>query len=74
MIIKAIKTRIFLEGEDLLTFITDYIEKLSEKSVLVVTSKIVSLAQKRTAVIENIKTKEELIHAESEFAIPTKFG
>ena len=73
MIIQPIKTRIFQEGDDLLGFITDYFKKLSEKSVIVVTSKIVALAEKRTAVVENIKSKEKLIRAESEFAIPTKY-
>lgn len=74
MIIQPIKTRVFQEGDDLFTFITDYFKKISEKSVIVVTSKIVALAEKRTAVAENIKTKEKLIRAESEFAIPTKYA
>ena len=73
MIIQPIKTRVFQEGDDLFAFITDYFKKLSEKSVIVVTSKIVALAEKRTAVVENIKSKEKLIRAESEFAIPTKY-
>ncbi|MEK7166797.1 MAG: coenzyme F420-0:L-glutamate ligase [Patescibacteria group bacterium] len=72
MIIQSIKTRVFQEGDDLLTFIIDYFKKLSEKSVIVITSKIVALAEKRTAVVENIQTKEKLILVESELAIPTK--
>ena len=55
------------------TFITDYFKKLQEKSVIVVTSKIVALAEKRTAVSENAETKEKLIRAESEWAIPMKY-
>ena len=74
MIIQPIKTRIFQEGDDLFLFITDYFKKLSEKSVIVVTSKIAALAEKRTAVAENIKMKEKLIRAESELAIPTKYA
>ncbi|MEK7169606.1 MAG: coenzyme F420-0:L-glutamate ligase [Patescibacteria group bacterium] len=74
MIIQPIKTRIFQEGDDLFLFITDYFKKLSEKSVIVVTSKIAALAEKRTAVVENIKMKEKLIRAESELAIPTKYA
>ncbi len=74
MIIQPIKTRIFQEGDDLFAFITDYFKKISEKSVIVVTSKIVALAEKRTAVIENVQTKEKLIYTESEFAIPTKYA
>lgn len=73
MIIRPIKTRIFREGDDLFAFITDYLKKPSEKSVIVVTSKIVALTERRTAIIENAETKEKLIRAESEFAIPTKY-
>src|SRR3989338_2500323 len=73
MIILPIKTRVFQEGNDLFAFITGYFRKLREKSVVVVTSKIVALAEKRTAVAENIQTKEKLIRAESEFAMPTKY-
>ena len=73
MTIKAIKTHIFQEGDDLMAFITRYFKKLPERSVVVVTSKIVALAEKRTAVAGNAKTKEKLIRAESEFAIPTKY-
>lgn len=73
MIIRAIKTRIFQEGEDLPVFITDYFKKLPERSVIIVTSKIVALAEKRTAVAENAQTKEKLIRAESDLAISTKY-
>lgn len=74
MIIQAVKTRVFAEGEDLLTFITRYCQTLPEKSVLVVTSKIVALAEERTAIIENVMTKQKLIKAESDLAIPTKYA
>src|SRR3989344_3325993 len=73
MIIRSIKTRIFQEGENLSAFITDYFKKLPEKSVIVVTSKIVALAERRTAVAENAQTKEKLIRGESDLAIPTKY-
>ncbi|MEK7658454.1 MAG: coenzyme F420-0:L-glutamate ligase [Patescibacteria group bacterium] len=73
MIIKSIKTRIFEEGEDIFSFITEYFKKLPEKSVVVVTSKIVALSEKRTAIIKDNKTKELLIRKESEFAILTKY-
>lgn len=72
MIVQPLKTRVFSEGDDLFVFITSYIKKLPERSVLVVTSKIVALAEKRTAINENITTKEKLIRAESEFVLPTK--
>jgi coenzyme F420-0:L-glutamate ligase len=73
MLIQPIKTRIFQEGDDLFAFITDYFKKLSEKSIIVVTSKIVALAEKRTAIAKNLQMKEELIRTESELAVPTKY-
>ena len=73
MIIRPIKTRIFQEGDDLFTFVTKHFKKIPEKSVVVITSKIVALAEKRTSVALNDKAKEKLIRRESEFAIPTKY-
>ncbi|MFA5750924.1 MAG: coenzyme F420-0:L-glutamate ligase [Candidatus Paceibacterota bacterium] len=78
MKIKAIKTRIFKESEDLLSFILKYIKRLPEKSVLVITSKIVSLSEGRTFDIkgkdkkEIKKIREILIKKESKLAIRTK--
>ena len=73
MIVKPIKTHVFKEGDDLFTFITRYLKKIPERSVLVVTSKIVALAEKRTAIAKTAKAKEDLIRAESEVAMPTKY-
>ena len=72
MQIKAIKTRVFKENEDLVKFILKYIKKLPEKSVLVVTSKIVALSDGRTVKIKNHKEKITLIKKESSFAVNTK--
>lgn len=72
MIIQPIKTRVFREGEDLIAFITDYVKKIPEKFVVVVTSKIVALAEKRTAVVDSVQAKEKLIRRESDYAIHTK--
>ncbi len=74
MITQPIKTRVFQEGESLLSFIKKYLKKIPEKSVLVVTSKIVALAERRTAIAENVQSKEKLIRAESELVIPTKYA
>lgn len=74
MIIQPIKTRVFQEGGDLFTFITSYFKKIPKKSVIVITSKIVALSEKRTAIIKNSRTKEKLIRAESELALPTKYA
>ena len=72
MQITPIKTRIFRENEDLFSFILKYIKKLPEKSVLVITSKIVALSEGRTAEYKNEKQKKELIKKESDFALKTK--
>ena len=52
MRIKAIKTRIFKENENLVNFILEHIKKLPERSVLVVTSKIIALSEGRTKEID----------------------
>ncbi|MDP3778711.1 MAG: coenzyme F420-0:L-glutamate ligase [bacterium] len=73
MIIRPIKTRVFQEGDDLFAFITRYFKKLPEKSVIVVTSKIAALAEKRTVIAGDMQSREKLIRAESELAVPTKY-
>ncbi len=76
MQIKTIKTRVFKENENLLDFILKYVKKLPEKSILVITSKIVALSEGRTAQIDpNIshdKMREKIIKSESDFALKTK--
>jgi coenzyme F420-0:L-glutamate ligase len=72
MIIKAIKTRIFRLKESLPEFIEHYLPVIKEGDVLVVTSKIVSLAEGR--IMENVSpaAKKKIIKAESDFDLPTK--
>lgn len=72
MNIQPIKTSVFQEGEKLLPFIIKYIPHIKDKSIIVVTSKIVALAEKRTAILTEHLTKEMLIKQESELAILTK--
>lgn len=72
MIVKSIKTDIFQEGGDLFSFITRYIKKFAERSIIVVTSKIVALAQGRTVNPREISW-DDLIKKESQWAIPTKY-
>lgn len=72
MTVEPIKTRVFKEGEDLFLFITHYIDKVPERSIIVITSKIVALSERRTVIIENNRTKEKIIRAESKLAIPTR--
>jgi len=66
----AIRTRLFQEGENLEHFIFEHIPHLKDGSILVVTSKIVALAERRTATPEE---KVKIIKKESEWAVPTKY-
>src|SRR3989338_1525941 len=70
MRIKAFKTRVFSEGENLVDFILRYIVAVPEKSILVITSKIISLSEGRTA---SIKERKYLIKKESSFSIPNSW-
>jgi dihydrofolate synthase / folylpolyglutamate synthase len=73
MIVRPVKTRVFKEGEDLFAFICKYFKKLPEKSVLIVTSKIVALSENRTAPAGATRAKIKHIKAESKFALRTKY-
>ncbi len=73
MIIEPITTRIFKEGESLIGFITEHLKHLKEDSLVVVTSKIVALSERRTAMVDNEETKENMIRSESEFAVQTRY-
>lgn len=73
MIVKAYRTRVFKEKENLIDFIIKYIPKAQEGDIIVVTSKIVALSEGRTAEIGDEKSREALIKKESTFAIKTKY-
>lgn len=73
MHVRAIKTKIFQENENLISFITRYIKNIKEGSVIVITSKIVALSEGRTAIAKNEKEKDALIKSESEYALKTKY-
>ncbi|HTE48511.1 MAG TPA: coenzyme F420-0:L-glutamate ligase [Candidatus Paceibacterota bacterium] len=77
MKVEAIKTRIFSENEDLVSFILKYVKKLPERSLLVVTSKIVALSEGRTISLDKTLSHEEMrtkiIKSESDYMIRTKF-
>ena len=73
MKIKAIKTRVFKPKENLYLFIEKYLPKISEKSILVITSKIVALAEGRLVKYIDEKSKAKIIKAESEFTLKTKY-
>ena len=71
MEVRAIRTRVFKEKEDLISFITHHIPKFADGSILAVTSKIVALSEGRTA---DSSQKERLIRSESEWALQAKQG
>lgn len=73
MLIHPIKTRIFRENENLIDFVVEHIPSLKERSVLVITSKIVSLYEGRTDKDTSIENKIRLIKKESELALLTKY-
>ncbi len=73
MQITPTKTKIFKENEDLISFILKYVKKIPEKSILVVTSKIVALSEGRTMEYKTEQEKIKLIKQESDFALKTKY-
>ena len=72
MQVKSIKTRVFKEKEDLVSFIFEYGKEIKENSILVIASKVVALAGGRTTLGASLLAKEKLIKQESTFAIKTK--
>lgn len=72
MQLKAVKTPIFGLGENLVKFIKKYITSLEDKSILIVTSKIIALSQKRV-VDPKAADWDKLIRRESQWAISTKY-
>jgi len=72
MEIQAIKTKIFPPRHNLVEFIRTNIKTLPNKSILVVTSKIVALSEGRVSFYKNEKAKIALIKSESDWAIKTK--
>lgn len=73
MKIKAIKTTIFRPKQNLYLFIEKYLPIIPENMILVVTSKIVALAEGRVVKNINEDSKMEIIKKESEFIFPTKY-
>ncbi len=69
MKITPVKTKLFREGANLPDFVIAHIPRLKNGSVLVVSSKIVSLSEGRTA---HPKDRERLIKKESQKARKTK--
>ncbi len=73
MNIKPIQTTIFTEGGNLADFVTRFIKKVPEESIIVVTSKIVALAEGRTAAAPTARAKKRLVESESDATLKTKY-
>jgi F420-0:gamma-glutamyl ligase len=73
MNIQPVKTRIFRELEELIPFIVEHIPHWEDGSILVVTSKIVALAEGRTRVAATPEEREQIIADESDFVLRTKY-
>lgn len=73
MIIKAYRTHKIEVGENLLDILDKYLPKLSERDVVVITSKIISLTQKRVVKNDGKVSKLELAQKEADLYLPDKY-
>lgn len=69
MMVTPIKTRIFKEKEDIQQFIYDHVEKIAERSVLVIASKIVALSEGRIVPCKSKEEKDAIIQREADEAV-----
>jgi dihydrofolate synthase / folylpolyglutamate synthase len=70
MQIDSVKTRkITIKESDLFKILDEYLPKLSEKSILAITSKIVSITEGRIVKMESVD-KDALIKQEAQFYLP----
>lgn len=72
MLVQPLKTKLFKENENLLAFLDQYLPKIKEKDVVIVTSKIVALSEGRFCTVKNEKELDKIIQAESDWARKTK--
>lgn len=71
MIIKPIKTKKLIPPhDDLFSAIRSVIKKIPERSILAVTSKVVSINEGRCVLKEKVPDKDKLIMAEAEYYLP----
>ncbi|MGD0576827.1 MAG: coenzyme F420-0:L-glutamate ligase, partial [Candidatus Staskawiczbacteria bacterium] len=73
MLVKAIKTRPLISPkDDLLSVIKESIFEIKEKSIIVITSKVVSIWEGRCIKIDEKINKDELIKKEADFYLDRK--
>lgn len=73
MIVRTIKTRVFEPPQDdLSSFIKEALcqVKLKEKSIIVITSKVVSVGEGRCIKLDSVQNKDELIRKEADYYLP----
>jgi dihydrofolate synthase / folylpolyglutamate synthase len=74
MIIKTVKTRIFQPPQDdLLSVLKQSLPKLKEKSIVAVTSKVVSIWQGRCVPADEYPDRDQLVAREADLYLPRKF-
>lgn len=71
MEIIPITTRLFTPHDTIHNFIDEYLPEISDKSIVVVTSKIIALAQQRFTTIIDKQHKYDIIRHESEQTVET---
>ena len=69
MNITVVKTELVRSGDPLELFLRHSIHALTERSVVVISSKVVSLTEGRT-VLADAKSRTELVHDEAEWLLP----
>jgi len=74
MLVKAYKTKKVRDGDDIYKILDIYLPKLKEKSVVAVTSKIVSICEGRLIKIDPKVEKDELVKKEAEYFLPREFN
>jgi dihydrofolate synthase / folylpolyglutamate synthase len=72
MIVRAIRTPIFSESDDIVGFIAKHVRKVKEESIIVVTSKIVALSEGRVVVVRSAAERRRLIESESTWQAKSK--
>lgn len=73
MIVKAYKTSKIKTGDNLYKILDEYLPKLKEKDVVVITSKIISLSQGRTVKNDGKVTRFELAKKDSQYYLAEKY-
>lgn len=74
MRVTSIKTHLIKPAEPLIPVLDRYITSLPEKTVLAVTSKIVSLSQNRLVSKSSVESKYQLVKAEADAYLPEGFA